>query len=329
MTPALSFIVPVRNDAVRLERCLRSMLASGRHPDDVEIVVVDNGSTDGSGKVGRSLGAHVIDVTRGRVAELRNIGVRQATAPVLAFIDADHEIAREWVTTALEVLRDPTVHMTGALCVPPPDGTWVQRGYGFLRARPNTARDVDWLGSGNMVVRRDAFERARGFDASLEASEDVDLCHRILAAGGRIVSDPRLLNIHYGDPTTVSALFRGERWRGRDNLRVSFRRPIVWSNLPSAVAPIVDGMLLIAATIGVLVSPWRLIGVAFALGALTLVALGALLRTFRAALGQSDVTAMAFFEGFVVSSVYNVARATSLFITASHRSNQGPVARTA
>ena len=48
MTPRISFIVPVRNDAARLEICLRSILRNLGAPGQLEIVVVDNGSTDGS-----------------------------------------------------------------------------------------------------------------------------------------------------------------------------------------------------------------------------------------------------------------------------------------
>ena len=47
-------------------------------------------------------------------------------------------------------------------------------------------------------------------------------------------------NVHFGDPATLWDLFRGELWRGRDNLRISLRGPLTWRGLPSVVIPIVD-----------------------------------------------------------------------------------------
>src|SRR5262245_50589523 len=238
MKPRLSFIIPVRNDAARLEACLASIRRNSQSPGQIEIVVVDNESTDRSAEVAASFGAKVVSIDTGRVAELRNRGAAQATSDIFAFVDADHEIAAGWVYAALDCLQMPAVGAVGALCHAPADGTWVQRVYGHLRGVVGGQRDVDWLGSGNMAVRRRAFEALGGFDTSLETCEDVDLCHRLRARGLRIVSDARLKNIHHGDPRTLREVFASERWRGRDNLRVSFRRPIAWASIPSAIIPI-------------------------------------------------------------------------------------------
>ena len=80
--------------------------------------------------------------------------------------------------------------------------------------------------SGNLAVKRTAFQAIGGFDAALEACEDVDFCQRLRRAGWRLVGDERLESVHLGDPPTLAALFRAERWRGRDNLRVSLRGPL-------------------------------------------------------------------------------------------------------
>src|SRR5262245_1079001 len=140
----VSFIVPVRNDAARLNVCLRSIRANERVAGEVEIVVVDNGSFDGSPEVARKLGARVLMVENGSVSELRNHGARNATGSVFAFVDADHEIVSTWVAAVLQNLQDPGVGAVGALYLPPPNGTWVQRAYGFLRGRAAVRRDVAW-----------------------------------------------------------------------------------------------------------------------------------------------------------------------------------------
>src|SRR5215475_6414448 len=99
--PRVSFVIPVRNDATRLQTCLRSILRNPQAPGQIEIIVVDNGSTDDSAAVAVRLGARVLHVEGGRVAELRNYGAQHARGNVLAFVDADNEIAGGWLYAAL------------------------------------------------------------------------------------------------------------------------------------------------------------------------------------------------------------------------------------
>ena len=69
---SVSFIVPVRNDEGRLERCLQSLNANRPLVAHSEIIVIDNGSDDGSRAVARAAGAHVLECPGLRVSELRN-----------------------------------------------------------------------------------------------------------------------------------------------------------------------------------------------------------------------------------------------------------------
>lgn len=320
MTGRVSFIIPVRDDARRLAACLASIRRTVGAVGRIEIVVVDNGSVDGSGDVGRKFGATVITVLEGRVSELRNRGAHQATGDVLAFVDADHEISAGWVTAALDTLQVPGVGAAGALCRPPVDGTWVQRAYGYLRGRPRGRHDVEWLGSGNLAVWRHVFDRLGGYDTSLEACEDVDLCSRIRAAGLRITSDARLDNVHYGDPRTLVDLFRSELWRGRDNLRVSFRGPLSWRSLPSAVIPVVDlAMLLVAAGGLVGAVAGYATGVWLTAGGVAVFAAGALAKVVRARRRDATLRAMYLIEVLAAACVYDGARALALLVRAPHR----------
>jgi hypothetical protein len=320
VTPRVSFIVPVRNDAARLARCLHSIRANRCTPGQIDIVVVDNGSVDGSTQVARRFGARVRVVHNARVSELRNQGARDGSGEILAFVDADHEIASGWVAAAVETLELDGTGATGALCRAPADGTWVQRAYGYLRGRARGRHDVEWLGSGNMAVWRRTFDAVGGFDTSLETCEDVDLCYRIRAAGLRVVSDARLDNVHHGDPKTLHDLFKGEMWRGRDNLRVSFRGPISWQGLPSAVVPVVDAVMVGVAPAGLLAAwaGWQpglaLAGVAF------VVILGAAgLKVIRAVVRERSVRPAGMLQTFVVACVYDLARALALVTRVPHR----------
>ena len=315
----ISVIVPVRDDATRLRRCLQSIRSSTPANGTTEIIVADNGSKDDSPRVASDAGARVLVLPDLRVSALRNSAAKAASGDVLAFVDADHELDPGWMAAAADSLREPTVAAAGALYVDPPGGTWVQQTYGALRGRTKGRHDTDWLGSGNMLVRKDAFEKVAGFDVSLEACEDVDLCRRLRSAGFRIVGDERLRSIHHGDPATLRALFRAERWRGRDNVRVSLRGPLRLRDLPSLVMP----MLMLASLIAVISAP--AIAAVSGAGGLTLAVAGAVVIAALAAARAARIirnierpSPVSVARAFAVALTYEVARGIALVTRAPH-----------
>lgn len=318
----ICFVVPVRNDAVRLERCLASLLRAGGGRAD--IIVVDNGSTDASPAVASAAGARVLNLPGAGVSALRNAGAAASSADAIAFVDADHEIAPGWLAAAASAMQDRSIGAAGALYAPPPGGTWVQRTYGLLRGRTRGRHTTNWLGSGNLVVRTAAFRKVGGFDERLEACEDVDLCQRLTTAGWTVVADEGLHSIHWGDPATLGALFRAERWRGRNNLRVSVRPPRSIRSLVSAAIPLVTlaglfalGGGLIGAASGRLPGWVLLVGAILTFGWSTLRAA----RMVDRHNARGLVTAA---RCLAVATTYDVARAVALITRAPHHRRQPP-----
>ncbi len=323
----LSFVIPVRNDARRLANCLRSIASNDHQSMAVEIIVADNGSTDGTPEAARAAGAQVFSWPGLRVSELRNHGAAAASGEVLAFVDADHEIAANWISAAVETLAADRTAAVGALYTAPAPGTWVQRLYGVLRGRTVGRQDVGWLGSGNLAVRRGVFESVGGFDEALEACEDVDLCQRLRSAGWRVVADERLKSVHLGDPPTLAALFRAERWRGRDNLRVTLRGRLTIGDLPSLVIPIVD-LIAGAALVGSLLS-WPFVGsrvIPVIVGSVVVVGVLAAARTISVLVRAGLSGPLTMIQAFLVVLTYDAARAIALVTRASHHRAipQGP-----
>ena len=315
--PLVSFVVPVRNDVLHLQRCLASIAGNDYPRQLIEIIVVDHGSTDGSALGAQAAGAVVLRGSGTSVAALRNQGARAALGKIIAFVDADHEIDPRWITTAADVLTDPSVAATGAPYSPQPSPNWVQRQYDGLRRRPLSREDVQWLGSGNFAVKRTVFERVGGFNASLTACEDVDLCNRIRLAGHRIVADPNLRSMHFGDPKTLKALFFGELWRGRDNLRVTFAGPLTFRDLRSALIPLGNLLCLagagVAMAFGYGVVATTLVGISLVPAALTAVVI------VRRQLHRGIGTAV---QAFAVAIVFDLARALALIARGSHRARR-------
>jgi GT2 family glycosyltransferase len=309
----LTFVIPVRNDASSLIRCLDA-IARQSSSTSFQVVVADNGSSDGSADAARSRGARVIELPALRVGALRNQAALLAATPLIAFVDADHEIADGWVAAARARCADPHVGAVGAPYSSPAGATWVQRIYDAFRHHRDVAEDVDWLGAGNLVVRRDAFVATGGFDTSLEACEDVDWCRRLKQAGYRLISDPQLRSVHYGDPASLRALFRSERWRGRNNVQVTLRGPLNATTLPSLLVPIVD-LLALGIGVSALIAQHPTLSI----GAAAVIVMFAVLRAVRVWQRLARRTAFDLVRAFSVALVYDAARALALVSRAPHR----------
>lgn len=287
-----------------------------------EVIVADNGSTDDSAAVARDKGATVLSLPGLRLGALRNQAAAAASGELLAFVDADHEIVSTWIQVAQEVMRDEQIGAAGADCYPPDSPTWVQRTYDLLRRHSGTQHEVHWLGSGNMVVRKSLFDRTGGFDESLNTCEDVDLCRKLRSVGARMISDPRLRNIHYGDPETLRNVFLGELWRGVDNVRVSLRPPQSLRSLISAALPVVELLMVAIVLVGLLtLTKW---------GA----AVAALAAAFLLAIVAARTTAMLkggrgvpVHQALSVAAAYEAGRALALVSRAQYgRRRKGAVA---
>jgi hypothetical protein len=189
----------------------------------------------------------------------------------------------------------------------------VQRLYDRLRRHPGGQETVAWLGSGNMAVRRAAFDRVGGFDTTLETCEDVDLCRKLRADGCRLIADPRLHNIHYGDPRTLRHVFFGELWRGRDNVRVSLRAPRTWRTLVSAAIPVFNLLALAVAIVGA-VSGTAIGWAVAAIGALSVLGLMGL----RASVMLGGAPPRDFLKAFAVAAAYELGRAFALTARVGH-----------
>lgn len=236
--PRVSVVIPVRNDARRLAVCLASLARQNYPAGRLEIIVVDNGSTDGSAEVARQMGAVVLSYPRLRVGALRNRGVAMASGEILAFVDADHELPADWVCRGVDALLRHPARAVGAACCAPRDGTWVQRYWELHRRRSSSPQRTRWLGAGNLFVRRADFLAVGGFREDLVAAEDVDLCLRLGGAQGQVVSDPQIVNIHHGEPPTLAAFLKKEYWRGSSGLKAFIAQGCPWAELPSLLYPL-------------------------------------------------------------------------------------------
>jgi GT2 family glycosyltransferase len=180
----------VRDGEALLGETLPALLAT--LPAGAELIVVDDGSRDGSGEVARRNGARVARLERGRgPAAARNRGASEARGDVLLFLDADVRVHPDTLERLLDALADPGVAAAfGSYDDAPAARSWISLyknlSHHFVHQRSRPEASTFWAGCG--VIRRAAFEAAGGFDEGYErpSIEDVELGYRLRGAGLRI-----------------------------------------------------------------------------------------------------------------------------------------------
>jgi GT2 family glycosyltransferase len=224
------------NDRRHLGPCLDSLRAE--LGGGGEIIVVDNASTDGSRDFLASAfpEARIIADTDNRgFGAANNRGLAAATGAGTLFLNTDTVVRPGAIRRLAETLgENPDAAAIGPALVHP-DGSF-QVSFGntvsfpgqfrqklilnplqkrILRRR-RAPRAVGWLSAACLLARTDAVRKVGGFDERFFLYfEDIDLCRRLSAAGGRLIFEPRAVVMHEGGATTAG--------RGRDS-RFEYRR---------------------------------------------------------------------------------------------------------
>jgi len=208
--PRVSVVIPVRNRPEAISRCLMSLTKLQYPADRIEIIVVDDASSDTTPEVVRQLIAEMsvkfvrIPAHKGQ-AHCRNVGAQRAEGEILAFIDSDCLADPRWLVDLVPEFADPRVAAVGGAVGAITDRHWLQR-YEAVRSplyqgtqpavvRPRTS--VSYVPACNLLVRRREFLEAGGF--VIDRGEEVDLIWRLCEQGlavhylptGRVLHDHR------------------------------------------------------------------------------------------------------------------------------------------
>jgi mycofactocin system glycosyltransferase len=199
--PLVSVIVPVKDRALELRRCLDSISLVSYPKERIEVIVVDDGSGDDSAAVGARSGALLVPsggTGRGPAAA-RNAGARRARGEILAFIDSDCTASVEWLADLMPAFADRRTAAVGGLVRGMSTRSPVDRyeavmsslSLGPRERSAGAGADTFYLPSCNLLVRRQAFSELGGFNEEMQVGEDVDLSWRLRDRGWRICYHPR------------------------------------------------------------------------------------------------------------------------------------------
>lgn len=176
MNPRVSVIIPTKNEAKNISRCLESLRSQDYFP--IEVIIVDNRSSDKTREIAKKYTDKIFTKGPERSTQ-RNFGVQKATGEILFFIDADMTLEKMVVSQAAELLkRDKTIKAVIALEKSVGESYW---------ARVRALERNCYLGQSSIeaarIFDRKTFFKAGGFDENLVAAEDWDLSQRIAKLG--------------------------------------------------------------------------------------------------------------------------------------------------
>ena len=235
--PFFSIIIPVYNGGEPFKRCLAAI----RQADftDWELMVVDDGSTDGSDRLARQFGA-VLFKTAGRQgpAAARNLGARLARGSYLFFIDADCELHPDTFSrTARHFETDPDLDaLFGSYDDSPGASNFLAQYknlfHHYVHQHSQPAASTFWTGCG--AIKRSLFLTLGGFDVQRyrrPSIEDIDLGFRLKQRGGRIMLTKEVQVKHLKAWTFLKLLRSDILDRGIPWTRLMLRRRAFLSDL--------------------------------------------------------------------------------------------------
>lgn len=237
-------VVPCRNEAHTIRRCLDSIAANDYPADQYEVVVSDGMSDDGTREVLRDWACgrdnvRIIDNPACTTPAALNRAIRAARGDVIIRVDAHSTVEPDYLRRCVEALERTGADNVGGIMMAHPahDGPWARAivaalghrfGVGNSTFRVHT-REPQWVDTVfGGCYRRDLFDRVGFFNERLLRGQDMEFNRRLTAAGGRILLIPEIVS-HYYARTDLASFCRHNWGNG------------VWAILPfiySEVMPV-------------------------------------------------------------------------------------------
>ncbi|MDA2936719.1 glycosyltransferase [Acidobacteria bacterium AH-259-A15] len=188
----ISVVVPVRNSSKTLRECLKALKTQSVGEENYETIVVDDRSSDGSGRVAEDFGVRMIWHEKRGAAAARNRGVQEAKGDVVLFTDADCVVDDQWVEKLSRLILaggfvgavgqcdSDQKHWVAALIQVELDERYSRMGH---------QDRIDFLNTGNCAFKRKLLLE-NPFDESFHWLEDVELSFRLARNGSQMVFVP-------------------------------------------------------------------------------------------------------------------------------------------
>ena len=208
--PKVSVIVPVYNAERTIAECIDSLLKLNYPKENLELILVNNASTDRTADVLNHYGREIeilYEEKRGPAAA-RNKGLLNARGDVVAFTDSDCTVDKDWLQNIVFPLQDESVGIVGGKILAKRPCNRIEEFGEQIHDHDRAINEVKppYAITMNWASRLSVIKEVGLFNEGFIRSEDVDLSRRIFQAGHRFVYEPEAV-VYHGNEKTFSGLF--------------------------------------------------------------------------------------------------------------------------
>jgi glycosyltransferase involved in cell wall biosynthesis len=217
--PSVTVILPVLNGAATIGDTLAALGSQVGGPKRMEVLVIDNGSTDGTQEIARKFPVTLLHEPKRGPSRARNCGLKAATGEILVCLDADTLPTRRWLRELIRPFEEEGVVLVGGEILSFQPKTASERyidASGIFRPRHHVQeKRFPFVVGMNMAVRTESARAVGGWRAAFNYGEDVDISHRILKKyPGSLRYAEKALMFHR-NRTTIRGLGRQAHAYGR------------------------------------------------------------------------------------------------------------------
>lgn len=200
----ISVLTPAYNAETTLRTCVEKIFQM-EFTGEIEQIIIDDGSTDGTGQLAEQLAGEypqvkLIKKAAGGEASALNVGLEIADGEFIAILEADVEPEKNWLKELLPLFADPKVMGAGGYLKTPAQDSWIARIAGYeieekMRYKPTNTVHIT---SANALYRKEAFKLAGKFREELmNASLDADFNYRLVEMGYKLIFYPTAQVYHH------------------------------------------------------------------------------------------------------------------------------------
>lgn len=200
-TPPVSVMLPVYNSEGTIGKCIDSILRLKYPKEKLEVLVIDDGSTDNTVNIVKKYPVKFVQKNHGGYPSTMNVGIRTTRGEIIVNIDSDAYITEDWLSKVIGEFEDPEVGIAGGQIAPAPsDDFWAKLTSYDSEYRQRQAfiksKYADHITTSCTAFRRKLFEEIGLFDEKFKLGSDEDLAHRALSAGWKIVINKEAICYH-------------------------------------------------------------------------------------------------------------------------------------
>ncbi|HLN44827.1 MAG: glycosyltransferase [Chloroflexota bacterium] len=221
--PNVSVVVTSRNNEETIGECIESIVQLNYPKKNLEILLIDANSTDKTAQIAAEYGAKVISMP-GNAPAAYNFAMKIAKYDILAFIDSDAKVEREWLRKLVPFLNDPkTAGVSGSIETWNAKNPWARSiGYDIKSRYARLGSYAGRVATMNLLFKRKVLEEIGGFDEDFPSQYDTELGYRISSKGYRIAFERNAICYHFNRPT-LRAYWKQQLQYGRNTLRLYFK----------------------------------------------------------------------------------------------------------